>query len=535
MIKKITIKNFAIIDFMETDFSSGFNIITGETGAGKSLIINAIDILFGAKLDKQMLRIKNSPLEIIGIFNVKGRDIDVSRVYNRGKSSSYINGEKVSKADLMKLSQSLVQFQKQHDSNKLLNSKKHIELLDNYALDDSDSIEIQKLYFDYLQSKKEYQSILSNEALYKDKFELYQYQLTELKSIELDENKELATNNEYKVCINSKKILEILDNYSKNNEYSEKSSTHIIDKISKSLSKYAKIDNDISQITSRLDDILLELKDIDSDIYSLQKKYYFDSDMLNSLESKITEYESVKRKYGGSIRAAIEYKNKIKEELDNMPSFSEKIKELSSNLENKEKEYQKKANMLSVKRKEAAAEMSDKINNYLASMDMPNAKIKINVDKSEVLSENGIDICEIYAITNKGESFKPIKKIASGGEISRVMLSINLVSQKKQFSDTLIFDEVDTGISGSTASNVGSLLKKLSNRRQLIIITHLPQIASKSDHHIYINKIDKKDRVLSLCKILDYDEHKNEIARMLSGTTITDYSIKQAKEMIANG
>jgi len=520
---------------METDFSSGFNIITGETGSGKSLIINAIDILFGAKLDRQMLRTENNPLEISGIFNLKGSNIDVSRVYKSGKSSSYINGEKVSRTDLIKLSQSLVQFQKQHDSNKLLNSKKHIELLDSYALDDSDLFEIQKLYLDYLQSKKEYQSMLSNETLYKDKFELYRYQLNELESIELDENKELAINNEYKVCINSKKILEILDSYSKNNEYSEKNSGHMIEEISKSLSKYAKIDNDISQITSRLDEILLELKDIDSDIYSLQKKYYFDLDRLNSLESKITEYEAIKRKYGGTIKATIDYKNKIKEELNNMPSFSEKSKKLSNDLKKKEKQYEKKANAISLKRKDAATKMSDKINNYLASMDMPNAKIKINVDKSEVVSENGIDVCEIYAITNKGESFKPIKKIASGGEISRVMLSINLVSQKKKFSDTLIFDEVDTGISGSTASNVGSLLKKLSDRRQLIIITHLPQIASKSDHHIYINKIDKKDRVLSLCKILDYDEHKNEIARMLSGATITDYSIKQAKEMIANG
>ena len=535
MIKKLTISNFAIIDFMEADFSLGLNIITGETGAGKSLIINAIDILLGANLDRQMVRDVDKPLEISGVFNVKGEEVIISRIYSNGKSSRYLNKQKKTKSEILKLSESLVQFQKQHDSNKLLNSNKHINLLDSYAINNSDLIEIQKLYIEYLQYKKDYQYMLSNEALYKDKFELYQYQLNELDSVDLDENKELIINNEYKVCVNSKKILDILDSYNKNNEYVEHSSSRIIDEVAKSLSKYAEIDNDISRIASRLNNILLELKDIDSDMYNLQKKYYFNSDTLDSLEHKIGKYESIKRKYGGTIKAAINYKKKIERELNDMPSFSDKIEELSKKLDQKKIEYQKKANSISLNRRKAAVDMADKINQYLINMDMPNAQIKINVEKGDVFSENGLDNCEIYAITNKGESFKPIKKIASGGEISRVMLAINLVSQKKQSSDTLIFDEVDTGISGSTASNVGALLKELSSRRQLIIITHLPQIASKSNHHIYINKIDKKDRVLSSCKILDYDEHKNEIARMLSGKTITDYSIKQASEMITDG
>ena len=169
-------------------------------------------------------------------------------------------------------------------------------------------------------------------------------------------------------------------------------------------------------------------------------------------------------------------------------------------------------------------------------MDMPSAEIKIELKKMDTISDNGIDVCEFYAITNKGESFKKIKKIASGGEISRVMLAINLANQNAFSSaNTLIFDEVDTGISGLTASNVGSLLEELSNSRQLIIITHLPQIASKSKHHIYIDKIVKENRVISSCKILNKDEHKNEIARMLSGKTITDHSLNQASEMIANG
>ena len=179
--------------------------------------------------------------------------------------------------------------------------------------------------------------------------------------------------------------------------------------------------------------------------------------------------------------------------------------------------------------------MSDKINQYLIDMDMPDAKIKIKINKLDNYSEKGFDRCEIFAITNKGEEYKPIKQIASGGEISRIMLSINLVMEKVRSLNTLVFDEVDTGVSGMTASNIGHLLNKLSEHRQLIIVTHLPQIASRSDSHIYVYKKECNNRIISIAKNLKEDDHSSEIARMLSGKKITDHSIRQAKEMIANG
>ena len=535
MIKKLTIKNFAIIDSMEVDFSLGFNVVTGETGAGKSLIVNAIDILLGGHLDVEMLRDSSSPLLISAIFDRDNNDVKIARSYNNKKSTYYIDDKKTSISDLLDKASSFIQFQKQHDSNKLLKSSKHIELLDNYAIESSDLLEIQKLYLKYVQSDKEYKDAINSESEYKNKLELYRYQLEELNAIELNEVEQISINNKYKVCINAKNILDIIDSYSKNNEMSDISPLKSIQKFSKSLSVYSNIDKDILESVSRLNGIIAELEDINSDMYGIQQKFYFNPEDLELLEDKVEKYEQVKRKYGGTIKSAISYKDKIESELEHMPSFKGKIKKLLKNLDRSRLAYYKKAKEISALRHIAAKNMSKRINKYLTNMDMPNAEIKIELKKMDAISDNGIDICEFYAITNKGERFKKIKKIASGGEISRVMLAINLANQKMLNVDTLIFDEVDTGISGLTASNVGSLLEELSHSRQLIIITHLPQIASKSKHHVYIDKIVKENRVISSCKILNKDEHKNEIARMLSGKTITDHSLNQASEMIANG
>ena len=429
MIKKLEIKNFAIIDILIAEFDEGFNVITGETGAGKSLIINAIDVLFGAELNIQMLRDKKKSLEISAIFSIKNEEIKISRTYINKKSHSFINDKKSSKSEIIKQFSHFVQFQKQHDSNRLLNSNKHIEFLDAYALNDDDLISIYKLYLEYVNNKKNYESFLENDLIYKDKFNLYRYQIEELKSIKLDSDEESAINKEYRKHINSKKIRDIITSYSDQNELSNSSLKSNVEKLLKSLSKYKDLDSDIKDAISRLESIIIELKDIDEEICDIEKKYYFNPDELEILEEKLQKYEEIKRKYGGSIQSAIDYKNKIKDELDEMAPFDDKIEGLKNIFLESKLRYKEKAIEISRIRKNSAIMMSEKINKYLVSMDMAEAQVKIELNNSEVYKENGIDSCEFFGITNKGEDYKPIKQIASGGEISRIMLSMNLVTQ----------------------------------------------------------------------------------------------------------
>ena len=534
MIKKLTIKNFAIIDKMTVKFNEGFNVITGETGSGKSLIINAIDMLFGAKINHQMARTSNTPIEINATFKIKDQDVLFAIKYADGKTQRFIDNKKISKSRLLETFPNLVQFQKQHDSNNLLNSNKHMDFLDSYCIKSSMLSNLKKTYQEYIESKKIHAKLLDDASHYKDKLALYKYQSEELDSINLDEEEELALNKKYKKYSHSKKIRDILNNY--NLEFaSGKSLLSVLEKLIKSLGRFSDFDSGVDEIISRVDQLIIELKDINAEALDLEQSYYFNLDEFDLLESQIQKYEEVKRKYGGSIQSAINYKLSISKELAKMPNFDDKIKALEADFLKKKSNYEEIASLVSKARLRGAIEMSDKINRYLVNMDMPDAKIKIKIKKLDQYCEKGFDSCEIFAVTNKGEDYKPIKQIASGGEISRIMLSFNLVIEATHSSNTLVFDEVDTGISGSTASNIAQLLCKLSDQRQLLIVTHLPQIASRSDSHIYVSKKESKDRVVSFAKDLKEDGHKTEIARMLSGKKITSHSIEQAKEMIANG
>ena len=534
MIKKLTINNFAIIDNAVVEFDEKFNVITGETGAGKSLIINAIDILVGGRLNEKMLRNKDRELNISGTFHINGKTIHLTRIYKEGRSFSYINNKKVSKKDVVDKFSSIIQFQKQHDSNSLFNVNKHLEILDLFALNPTTLLSVQKLYFKYLNDKNNYEKFLENVESNKNQYELQKYQLSELNAINLSEEEERSISSRYKQCIDSKKVIQVLNEYIELNEDSNFSPLIKIDSLSLKIKDFAKSDKEIESISSRIDSIVFELKDIKDDISSIERKYHFNPSNLEVLEEKVGRYEEIKRKYGGSIKAAKEFRDKIEQKIGQDVSFEKKIEELKSTYLNSKDSYIKAAQDLSIERSKASKKMSDKINNYLYEMDMPEAKIEVVLEKSDIYKETGLDNCEFYCITNKGEKMKPLKEIASGGEISRIMLAINLVMQKST-NNTLLFDEVDSGISGATASNIGELIQKLSKFKQLIIVTHLPQIASKADFHLFTYKVKDKERVKSVVKKLDKNHHELEIARMLSGKKITNYSVKQAREIISDG
>ena len=535
MIKELHIKNFAIIDSLIIKFDDRFNIITGETGAGKTLIIKAIDILLGAQFNKKMIRDSKYPLEISAEFMFNSEVLNISRIYKNEKSYSMLNNKRVPISYILDKFSSLVQFQRQHDSNDLLDNDKHINILDSYIEDKSIFNEVKDLFLTYIKNKKKYDKMVSNAEFYSDKLNLYKFQLEELDSINLDSNEEIKINEVYKKYVNSKEVIDTVNQYLDLNNSVSCSPIDNIEKSIKLLRKHQSVDKDINKTISRLEEILIDLKDIKDDVSNLESKYYFDAEDNKIVEDKILQYEEIKRKYGGSIESAIKYKQNLIEEFEDGGSFEEKIKLLKEKKQLSEEDYLAKSKELSKIRRKASLEMEVKINDYLSKVDMTDSKIKILINSDSEYRDSGIDRCEIYVITNKGEKYKPLAEIASGGEISRIMLSISLVLNNSNVDNTLIFDEVDTGISGSTASSMGDLLKNLSSKKQLIAITHLPQIASKADSHLYIYKKTDRLRSVSKLKKLNSEERRHEIARMLSGKQVTEHSLKQAERFIIDG
>ena len=535
MIKELNIKNFAIIDSLLIRFNPTFNVITGDTGAGKTLIIKAVDILLGSPINRKMIRDSDKELEISGKFILNSDELEISRIYKKDRSYSMINGNRVSNSDLLKYSSSLIQFQRQHDSNDLLDDNKHISLLDSYIEDKKKFEDLKLKFHNYINDKKEYDDMVNNAEAYADKMNLYKFQIDELNSVILDANEEFEVNKKYKQYVNSKDIIDIVNQYVELNDSPNYSPINNIEKNIKTFTKYKTEDQDINSVASRLESVLVELKDIRDDVSSLESKYYFNEDEKKIIEEKVAHYEEIKRKYGGSIKSAIKYRDDLNLEFEGNFSFEEKISDLKNKKELSEEKYLDKAKEISQIRKETAITMESKINHYLSKVDMPDSKLKILINSNKEYKENGTDQCEIYVITNKGEEYKPLREIASGGEISRIMLSLSLVLSNLKINNTLIFDEVDTGISGSTASSIGALLKDLSNKKQLIVITHLPQIASKASAHLYAYKQTKESRTIANIKKLDSSDRQREVARMLSGIKITEYSLKQAERFILDG
>ena len=535
MIKELNIKNFAIIDSLCVKFDNGFNVITGETGAGKTLIIKAVDILLGAKINKKMIRDESVALEINAKFIHNGEDLEISRIFKRERSYSEVNKKRISISDLLKKYSSLVQFQRQHDSNDLLDVSKHILMLDSYIGIEEEIFTLNNLFYAYLDDKKRYDDMKINAIAYRDKINLNKFQIDELNSIKLDVTEESLVNKKYKQFVSSKDVIDSVNKYIDLNEDFQISPIINIEKNIKSLSRYQTEDTDINDLVHRLEEVLIELKDIKDEVSNLDSKYHFNEEEKSVIEDKILSYEQIKRKYGGSIQSAIKFRDTLISEIDGDLSYDDKLEKLKNKLDLSKKLYIDMAQEISATRKEYALTMEKKINDYLKKVDMPNSKIKILIKPSDRYYDNGIDECEVYIITNKGEKFKPLQEIASGGEISRIMLSISLVLSNVNTGSTLIFDEVDTGVSGATASSMGNLLKGLADRKQLIVVTHLPQIASKAITHLYCYKSVNFSKTKAKLKYLKNESRQKEIARMLSGEKITQHSLKQAERFILDG
>ena len=535
MINTLHIKNFGIIDEICIDLNKGFNVLTGETGAGKTLIIGALEILAGGRFSKEMIR-KDEEYSFVEMSisnNLQEEDIILSREINvNGKNLCKINGRMVSVKELKAFMETVIDIHGQHDNQSLLNSSLHIELLDKFA--DSKLRKIKELYIQkYGEYKKLKEEILKNYGDDKEKqrkLDLLKYQLNEIEEAKLKNGEEEELEDKKKKILNSEKLsknLEIAEN-----EISNISQDSILTAV-KALEKIEDINKNYKIVAQKLKSIYYDVEDLGREISGYSEDIYFDEQEIENVENRLNLIFSMKRKYGNNIEEILKYKEEVKQEIyeiENLEEYTNKLKKDLGILETEMKELCKKMNVIRI---EYSKVLEEQIQKDLIDLEMKNTKFKVQTDYdiNNNFNENGQEKIEFLIMTNVGEDFKPLAKIASGGEMSRIMLAIKKVLADVDEVETLVFDEIDTGISGIAANKVGEKMKQISKNHQVICVTHLATIAAKGDSNYFISKEVKGEKTRTNISLLKDESLLKEIARIASGE-VTAVSMQYARELV---
>ena len=535
MITNLHIKNIGIIDDIEIDFNKGLNVLTGETGAGKSLIIGSLNIISGGRFSKDMIRKgeTNSFVEVC-LYEPKNENsidgtIIISREINvNGKNVCKINGRMVTVTELKEFMRKIIEIHGQNDSQNLLDNKEHIKYLDSFVGSELEKEEYRKNYERYIEIKKELKENYGDEKERQRKLDLLKYQFEEIEEANLIEGEEEELSNKQKIIVNSEKIAKTLQ------EVDISIGENAIDVISNSIRNLEKIecfDEKYQETANCLKSAYYELQEVSRDISSFKDEVDFNEEEQREIEERLDLIFSLKRKYGNSIKEILQYKEEVKDEIYRIDN----LEEYTNSLKSEQKELTKKLNELGEKihkiREEKGEELSNKINQNLKDLEMKNAKINIHVDYFEnEYFENGKDRVIFYITTNVGEDEKELSKIASGGEMSRIMLAIKAVLANSDDISVLIFDEIDTGISGKAANSVAEKLNTIAKKHQVLCISHLPNIAAVADYHYFISKNIAHNRTSTSIKQLNEKEIIKEIARISSGE-VNDITIKYAEKL----
>lgn len=537
MINTLHIKNIGIIDDITINLNEGFNVLTGETGAGKTLIIGSLQILAGGRFSKDMIRNgeKISFVEMDAYIPNMGYENDtviVSREINiKGKNTCKINGRLVTVSELKNFMNNIIDIHGQNDNQSILDISTHIDLLDEYAYTEIKDVKdkYSKLFEEYSNIKLEIAQNYGDDKEKQRKLDLLNYQVNEIENANLKVGEEEELDDRRSVIMSSEKITFNLS------DAENKLNNIAIDSINiaiKDLEKIEKYNEEYSKILNRLKDSYYEVQEAARDISYLNSDMYFDENEQNEIEERLNLIKSLKRKYGNNIEEILEYKEKLDKEIydiKNLEGYINTLKKKMKVLENEMYELSQKMNII---RNEYAQKLSLKINKEFEELEMKNAKfsVKIEYSNDKKFNKNGLDKIEFQIITNVGEEAKSLIKIASGGEMSRFMLAIKCVLADVDKIPVIIFDEIDTGISGIAANATGEKIKTISRNHQVICVTHLASIAAKGDYNYYVCKEIENNKTKTKVKLLSEKEVLEEIARISSGS-VTNISIKHAKEL----
>ena len=550
MLLEISIKNFAIIEAISLNFEKGMTVLTGETGAGKSIIIDAMNMMLGARATTDVIRHGAPKAEIEGLFSVEnshalqmifdeqgielGDEIIIRReILQNGRSVSRVNGQMVNLSVLRSIGQYLVDIHGQHDQEELMRPQLHIQMLDGFG--DADFLELKQAYqtnFDaYRKMRKQLLEIKKNQEEHKARIEMLEFQMAEIESASLQPGEDLKLNQERDKLLNHKNIADTLTNaYTMldNEEFSSlanvRSAMNDMESLEDYDVEYREISNSLSESYYVLEDVTKRLEDI---IESLD----FDGNRLMQIESRLDLIHAITRKYGGNVDDVLMYFAKITEEYNLLTGNHLSSDDMEVELKKLEVSLVDLATKLASARHNLAQQLEIEIQQELKDLYMEKAQFQVQFTKGKFTRE-GNESVEFYISTNPGEAFKPLVKVASGGELSRLMLAIKSAFSRKEGKTSIVFDEVDTGVSGRVAQAIAQKIHKIGQNGQVLAISHLPQVIAIADYQFFIEKISNDHSTVSTVRLLSVEERVEEVAKMLAGENVTEAALSQARELL---
>mgnify|MGYP001038610046 FL=1 len=553
MLSNLYIENIAVIEKTSIDFKKGLNVMTGETGAGKSIVIDSINAVLGNRTSKELIRtgassafvsaeftnLSEKALAVIDEagFELEDGELLIQReISTTGKNKCRINGRPATVSTLKEIGVQLINIHGQHESYELMSPELHISYIDKLAGLESEIEAYQEVYKKYKKLSAELKKATVDESERERKIDLLKYQIDELEDADLRDGEYEELNEQKAVLQNSEKIIEAIMSSRALMNGDEESSGVLenLQEINSQLSDISEYMSEVEPINSRIESAIYELEDCLSELTGLTDLVDTDGGSLDSIEERLDLIYTLGKKYGSTIKEMLDFLDKAKKELNALVMYDENREALIKECDKAYKEAEKLAKALSEKRRATSSEFADKVCEEMAFLDMPNVKLVVVQEKCE-LNSLGCDNIEFLISTNPGEPPKPISKIASGGELSRMMLAVKNVLSDKDDIDTLIFDEVDTGISGSAAQKVGLKLREVSKSRQVLCVTHLAQIAAMGNSHFKISKRVRDEKTFTKVEELDHEGRKQELARIIGGTEMTKASLDYAEEMLRAG
>lgn len=549
MLTELNIKNFAIIDSLNITFEKGLNVLTGETGAGKSIIVDAVELALGGRASSEMIRSGCDEAVVEAAFDISdasgiseklsemGLEGDDALVIKRtvsasGKNKVFINGSMATIAMLSDIGEFLVDIHGQHEHQTLFKVERHIDVIDEYAAVGPLREEMAGVYSELNRVKNELESLKVSEADKEKRLDVLKFQSDEIGKASLKENEEEGLLGERKLLANSEKLFDA-GNTALELLYAQAGSAlELVKKADSKIREIATLDESLKPTAESVNSVYASIEDAAMTLRDYIGKISFEPERLNEIEERLDLIGRLKRKYGNTVSEVLKYKEEVDRKLEGIEKAEERITELEKEVETLKASGLKIAETLSDKRKKASRELKNMVEVELSDLGMKKAVFEVRIDRISDITAKGFDRVEFLLSSNPGEVPKPLSKIASGGELSRIMLALKKVLAGPSGVPTMIFDEVDAGIGGGIAEVVGKKLKEVAKGRQVLCITHLAQIAAMADLHYAVSKGENKGRTTTTVSRLSGDERVDEVARMLGGMTITEATKRHAEEMI---